>query len=129
MRPRRILLAEDSLVNQTAIAGLLTKQGYEVIIAHNGQEAVDIVFSGPFDVVLMDVEMPVMDGLTAVRKIRQLEADSADHIPIIAVTSGVDSSRCLEAGMDAHLEKPVQPELLQETLTQALSGGRKSEQR
>ena len=122
MPPHRILLVEDGLVNQKVLTGLLTGQGYHVTVAHNGQDAVDCFLADEFDVVLMDVEMPIMDGLTATRCIRELEMDGRSRIPIIAVTSSADSSACLEAGMDAFLEKPVPVAVLQETLQWALNG-------
>ena len=72
-----------------------------------------------FDIVLMDVQMPVMDGLTATRLIRKQEADRRRHTPIVAVTAGVDRQECLDAGMDDHLEKPVRMEALHELIALA----------
>jgi CheY-like chemotaxis protein len=123
MTPHQILLAEDGLLHQKLLVSLLSKQGYEVTVAQNGQEAVESVATREFDVVLMDVEMPVMDGLTATRLIRELESPSSERLPIIGVTSGVDYDTCLAAGMDAFLEKPVEPELLHATLKRVLREG------
>jgi CheY-like chemotaxis protein len=123
MTPYRVLLADDGLVHQAAITGLLAHQGHHVTVAQNGLEAVDRLSSGQFDIVLMDVEMPVMDGLTATRLIRESEAGGQERVPIIAVTTEVNSDLCLEAGMDACLEKPVAPKLLDATLRWAMGTG------
>ena len=99
----RILVAEDSLVNQKLAVGLLQKHGHSVTIANNGKEAVNAVSSEQFDLVLMDVEMPEMDGLEATAAIRAWEKSRGVHMPIIAMTAHAMKSHrdmCLEAGMD-----------------------------
>ena len=116
LTPLRILLADDSVVHQKVTAALLQKQGHEVTITSNGKEAVDALESQNFDIVLMDVEMPVMNGLEATTAIRQRESWQGGHIPVVAVTSIPDVARCLAAGMDAHLPKPLQAEALSLTM-------------
>ncbi|MEX2175832.1 MAG: response regulator [Pirellulaceae bacterium] len=109
-RSLSILLAEDSVVNQRLAVGLLERHGHRVTIANNGREACERLEQGPFDVVLMDVQMPELDGLEATRKIRQRERDTGGHVPIIAMTAHAlkgDRERCLEAGMDEYVAKPV----------------------
>ena len=112
----RVLIVEDSPINQKLLLGLLEGRNCQLTLANNGQEAVSKLESAQFDVVLMDVQMPVMDGLTATRLIRRREAGTARHTPIVAVTAGVERRRCLEAGMDAYLGKPVRPQRLYEQL-------------
>ena len=94
--PLRVLLVEDSLVNQRLLVGLLHLRIYCVTVATDGQQAVDRMAEEEFDVVLMDVQMPVMDGLAATRLIRQQEAGTTKHTPILAVTAGMDRQSCLE---------------------------------
>ncbi|WP_050644055.1 ATP-binding protein [Vibrio coralliirubri] len=108
---RRILIVEDNLMNQKIASFFLEQAGYEYLIASNGQEAVDVITQGAqFDAVLMDCMMPVMDGITATRTIRQWEADQqVTPLPIIALTASVleeDIKDCFEAGMNAYLPKP-----------------------
>ncbi|MEZ9503163.1 ATP-binding protein [Vibrio sp. 10N.286.51.B11] len=108
---RRILIVEDNLMNQKIASFFLEQAGYEYLIASNGQEAVDVITQGAqFDAVLMDCMMPVMDGITATRAIRQWEADQqVTPLPIIALTASVleeDIKDCFEAGMNAYLPKP-----------------------
>jgi CheY-like chemotaxis protein len=124
-RPLRILLAEDNVVNQLVATRILEKSGHSVVKACNGEEALTLLSQAAFDAILMDVQMPVMDGLMATRKIREREATTNSHVPIIALTARAmqeDEPICIEAGMDAYLSKPLQPgELLQtlEALTAA----------
>ena len=106
----RILLVEDNAVNRTIATKLLEKHGHVVIAVENGALAVDVTASERFDLVLMDVQMPVMDGLTATAHIRTREHTTGVHLPIIAVTAHAmdqDRQRCLAAGMDDHLPKPI----------------------
>lgn len=113
--PLRVLLAEDGLVNQEVAKGLLHLRGHEVFVANNGVEALNAMAENDFDVVLMDVEMPELDGLEATRAIRAREESTGEHVPIIAMTAHALSGfreRCLEAGMDSYISKPVQPEEL-----------------
>jgi hypothetical protein len=111
LRPLRILVAEDHPLNQQVAVGLLSREGHEVEIAANGREAVEAVRRGHYDVVLMDVHMPVLDGLEATREIRRFEGERG-RIPIIALSASVlsgETEQCLAAGMDAHLAKPIDP--------------------
>lgn len=116
----QILLVEDNKVNQALAATLLRKWGHEVRIAENGQIAVDLSAEQPFDIVLMDMHMPVMNGVDATRAIRERERQTgATAVPIVAMTANVlDSDRqlCIEAGMNDHVPKPVRPKRLQEVL-------------
>ena len=115
LRSLRILLAEDSVVNQKLAVGLLHKWGHNVTVVSNGEEAVVATDSDDYDVVLMDLQMPRMDGLQATRAIRNRERQSGRHLPIIAMTAHAmagDRQKCLAAGMDDYVAKPVrQPEL------------------
>ena len=118
-RQRLILLAEDNPVNQQVAVRLLNKLGYAVHVVNNGQEAADAVECLPYALVLMDCQMPVMDGLEATRLVRSYEAGSKSHIPIIAMTANAmqgDRERCLEVGMDDYLTKPIDAERLQTML-------------
>ncbi len=106
----RVLLAEDSLVNQKLIVGLMEKHGHSVVVVGNGKDAIAALASQEFDVVLMDVEMPEMDGLEATAVIRVQERHTGKHVPIIAMTAHAmtgDRERCLEAGMDEYVSKPI----------------------
>jgi signal transduction histidine kinase/CheY-like chemotaxis protein len=117
----RILLVEDDLVNQALAMALLEDQGFRVVAVDNGRKAMEIVLREGFDLVLMDVQMPEMDGLEATRNIRQQEARTGNHVPIIAMTAHAmrqDRERCLEAGMDGYLVKPVHAETLYTTIAQ-----------
>ena len=105
-----ILLAEDNLVNQKVASKMLERSGHKVTIAANGQEALDIFARQPFDLVLMDIQMPMMDGFEATQAIRDLEKDSGRHTPIIALTAHAISGyreKCLERGLDDYLSKPI----------------------
>jgi len=116
-----ILLAEDGLVNQQVALGLLRMKGHEVVVANNGNEAVAALQRQSFDVVLMDVQMPEMDGFEATRVIREKERETGRHTPIIAMTASAmkgDRERCLDSGMDGYLSKPVEPKQLYQTLDQ-----------
>ncbi len=114
-----ILLAEDSLVNQQVAVGLLRMRGHEVVVVSNGVEAVEALERQSFDVVLMDVQMPEMDGFEATRLIRERELKLGRHTPIVAMTASAmkgDRERCLDAGMDNYVAKPVEPQQLYETI-------------
>jgi CheY-like chemotaxis protein len=117
--PLRILLAEDNPFNQKLALGLLGREGHTVVVAANGREAVAALGREPFDVVLMDVSMPEMDGFQATEVIRRSEEGSGRHVPIVAMTAHAmkgDRERCLEAGMDGYVSKPIRAAELFETL-------------
>ena len=114
-----ILLAEDSLPNQKLAIGVLKKWGHTVDVACNGVEAVEGWATQKYDLVLMDIQMPEMDGLQATREIREREASSPNRIPIVAMTAHAmkgDREECLAAGMDGYITKPVRKQDLLETL-------------
>jgi two-component system, sensor histidine kinase and response regulator len=114
--PLKLLLAEDNMVNQQLARKLLEKRGHTVTIANNGLEAIALLSRQTFDLILMDVQMPEMDGFEATAAIRKKEATTGGHLPIIAMTAHAmkgDEERCLIAGMDAYVTKPIQvPQLL-----------------
>jgi signal transduction histidine kinase/DNA-binding response OmpR family regulator len=121
----RVLLVEDNPVNQKVAQKFLERCGCSVRIAPNGAEAVSIYEHEPFDLILMDMEMPVMDGTTATRHIRELEAASNRRTPIVALTANAlaeQTDRCMQAGMDAFLSKPIEPARLHEVLARYLRG-------
>jgi CheY-like chemotaxis protein len=105
-----VLLAEDNVVNQKLALRLLEKRGFEVTVAGDGQAAFEEFEKGCFDVVLMDVQMPNMDGFQATAAIREREQKTGGHIPIVAMTAHAlkgDEERCIAAGMDAYVSKPI----------------------
>ena len=114
-----ILLVEDNLINQQVALGILQIQGYSVTVVNNGLEALDAHGQGAFDLILMDCHMPEMDGFEATRAIREREATSGKHIPIVALTANAmaqDREACLNAGMDDHLAKPFSMQTLRDML-------------
>jgi signal transduction histidine kinase/CheY-like chemotaxis protein len=118
-QPLRILLAEDNAVNQRVARAMLEKRGHTVSVAGNGREAVRLATEQAFDLVLMDVQMPEMDGLEATMALRAGEAGAGRRLPIVAMTAHAmkgDAERCLEAGMDAYISKPIKPEVLFATI-------------
>jgi len=125
-RSVRVLAAEDNRVNQIVIATLLEQLGAEVVIAHNGAEALELWQARPFDVILMDAQMPVMDGIEATRRIRAAEAEAGQgRIPIIALTADAMSHQLAAyeaAGMDGFVAKPIEVARLYEALETALAG-------
>ncbi len=109
-RPLRILLAEDEAVNRKLALKLLERHGHMVTVAESGRQAVDLFDSHVFDLLLMDVQMPEMDGMEATAAIRKKEVGRQSHIPIIAMTAHAmksDEERCRNAGMDGYLTKPI----------------------
>ena len=121
-----ILLAEDSLVNQKLAVALLQKYGNTVVVANNGREALAALETQKFDFVLMDVQMPEMDGLEATTLLRQREKEKGGHIPVIAMTAYAmkgDRERCLAAGMDDYVSKPIHAETLFDTIAAVLGPG------
>jgi PAS domain S-box-containing protein len=123
IRPLRILLAEDSPVNQRLAVAMLSKWGHQVDVANNGREAVDKLQNGSFDLVLMDVQMPELDGYQATAVIREREARRGGHVPIIAMTAHAmtgDREECLAAGMDAYLSKPIRAHQLRNVIEEVV---------
>jgi len=115
----RVLAADDNAVNKKLITRLLEKAGYIADAVENGREAVESVTRVDYDAVLMDCQMPVMDGFEATRMIRAAESGRGRHVPIIALTASAmesDRERCLAAGMDDYLTKPIKPAELAEVL-------------
>src|SRR5205807_340050 len=105
----------DNVINQKLAVRLLQSHGHEVVVAHNGQEALDCLEQFSFDVVLMDVQMPEIDGYRATSIIRRNEQDTLRHVPIVAMTAHAmkgDRERCLEAGMDGYVAKPINSSVL-----------------
>jgi CheY-like chemotaxis protein len=122
-RPLVILLAEDNVVNQRVARGILEKRGHTVVTVENGREATAAIAAQRFDVVLMDIQMPEMDGFEATAAIRQSETANGAHTPIIAMTAHAmkgDAERCLQAGMDDYLSKPIQPRDLLDAVARCL---------
>ena len=122
---RRLLVVEDNLINQEVAMQQLRDLGYRVDVAANGREALERVGSARYDLILMDMQMPQMDGLAATRAIRALPGD-AGAMPIIAMTANAfaeDRARCLAAGMNDHIAKPVDPSTLEAMVARWLGGG------
>jgi CheY-like chemotaxis protein len=121
----RILVAEDTAVNQKFILRLLDRWGHAAVLAEDGRKAVTEASGSAFDLVLMDVQMPEMDGLEAAAAIRRIEAEQGRHTPIIAMTAHAikgDRERCMAAGMDDYLSKPIDAEMLRQMI-ERLTGG------
>jgi two-component system, sensor histidine kinase and response regulator len=115
----RVLLVEDNPVNRKLAVHVLEKDGHSVVAAENGEIALGVLESSTFDLILMDVQMPKMDGIEATRAIREKERVSGAHVPIIALTAHAmagDRERCLQAGMDGYLIKPIRPATLLEAI-------------
>jgi signal transduction histidine kinase/DNA-binding response OmpR family regulator len=124
--PLRVLLVEDSHVNQKLVVALMSKHGHELTVADNGRAGIEAVESSDFDLVLMDVEMPEMNGLEAAAAIRSREIHTERHVPIIAMTAHAmqgDRERCLAAGMDDYVSKPIHADQLFEKIAEVLAGG------
>ena len=123
-RRLHILLTEDNPVNQRVAVRMLEKRGHSVVVAGNGAEALEALERDRFDAVLMDVQMPVMDGLAATAAIREQEKATGNHLPIIAMTAHAmkgDDQKCLEAGMDGYIPKPIQPARLFQTIEELVA--------
>ena len=121
----KILLAEDNAINRELTVRILSKRGHAVVVAINGKRALETLESQSFDVVLMDVQMPVMDGLEATAAIRASEKSTGAHVPIIAMTAHAmegDRERCLDAGMDSYISKPIKSEELVEIAERLAKG-------
>jgi protein-histidine pros-kinase len=128
----RILLAEDNAVNQRLTARLLEKMGHVVTIVENGQIALRLLSEQKFDLVAMDMQMPIMDGLEATEKIRAGERKSGKHLPIIAMTANAfeeDRQKCQRAGMDGYITKPVTAKAIETEITRVMAAHEKDENR
>jgi len=124
MHKERVLLAEDNAVNQKVALHMLNKLGFHADVAANGYEVIDSLERQKYDIILMDVQMPEMDGLEATRKIVSDSPDPSSRPWIIALTANAmqgDRERCLEAGMDDYISKPLKPEALTKALSQAIA--------
>ena len=120
-RAFEILLVEDNRVNQLVATRMLEKMGHSITVAGNGQIALSLLAKQDFELVLMDVQMPEMDGLTATGKIRENEKSTGRHLPIIAMTAHAmkgDRERCMEAGMDGYVSKPISGALLEAAIAE-----------
>jgi CheY-like chemotaxis protein len=120
-----VLLVEDGLVNQRVAMGFLKRAGHEVTLAEDGEAAIRYWKDQPFDIILMDVQMPIMDGLEATTAIRKFELTSGTRIPIIAMTAAAmkgDKERCLAVGMDDYVSKPIAPDALFATIAKYVDG-------
>jgi signal transduction histidine kinase/CheY-like chemotaxis protein len=127
-RHLRILLAEDNVINQKVAERMLVQQGHSVGLASDGRQVLKLLEKDRFDLVLMDVQMPNMDGFEVTSRIRRREATSGEHLPIIALTAHAlmgDRERCLTAGMDGYLAKPLHPEDMFKMIADILSKTRK----
>jgi signal transduction histidine kinase/CheY-like chemotaxis protein/HPt (histidine-containing phosphotransfer) domain-containing protein len=125
--PLKILLAEDNVINQTFVIRVLEKKGHRVTVANNGREAVAAFEKQPFDLILMDVQMPEMNGIEASELIREKEKKTETCIPIIAMTAHAlkgDREKFLEAGMNAYISKPIDTKTLIETIEKIVTNGR-----
>ncbi|HYM23519.1 MAG TPA: ATP-binding protein [Vicinamibacterales bacterium] len=123
----RILLAEDNVVNQFLAVKLLSKQGHAVEAVASGQAALDAIARAPFDLVLMDLQMPEMDGFEATARIRDRERGNGAHLPIIALTANAmvgDRERCIDAGMDGYVSKPIDIRLLTDEIARVQQGSK-----
>lgn len=119
----RILLAEDNPINQTLATVLLKSRGHEVTVAENGLEVLKELESGEFDLILMDLQMPQMDGITTTKQIRTNEEESKTRIPIVALTAHTQAGsleKCLEAGMDGFLNKPIEEDKLMDIIANVI---------
>jgi CheY-like chemotaxis protein/HPt (histidine-containing phosphotransfer) domain-containing protein len=127
----RVLVAEDNVSNQQVAMGVLGKLGFHADAVANGEEALAALATAPYDLVLMDVHMPEMDGLQATRRIRDATSSVADHrVPIVAMTASAtkeDRERCLAAGMDDFMSKPITPDRLADVLSRWVEDEREDE--
>ena len=124
LRPLRILVAEDNPVNQRLACKQLERLGHSVVLASTGVQALEMLERQLFDLVFMDVQMPEMDGLEAARLLRQKEAFSGTHLPVVAMTAHAmegDREICLNAGMDSYVSKPIVKNLMLAAMSEALA--------
>jgi two-component system CheB/CheR fusion protein len=118
--PLSILVAEDNVVSQKLVTALLKERGHVVTLAANGRRVLELVEQRDFDLILMDIQMPDMDGLQATAEIRRREVQTGKHIPIVAMTAHAmagDRERCMDAGMDGYIAKPIHPGELMALIT------------
>ena len=115
-KPLRVLVVEDNRVHQRLAIHFIERLGHTVRLAETGGAALDVLEEEAFDLILMDIEMPEMDGVEATRRIRDREATEGGHIPIVAITALADRERFLEAGMDDYISKPIDADRLREVL-------------
>jgi two-component system, sensor histidine kinase and response regulator len=123
--PLHVLLAEDNAINRLLVVRLLEKHGHSVVVASNGREALERLEQQRFDVALMDVQMPEIGGFEATTTLRERERLRGGHLPVVAMTAHAmkgDRERCLAAGMDEYLAKPIQPSTLFECLERVAIG-------
>jgi signal transduction histidine kinase/CheY-like chemotaxis protein/HPt (histidine-containing phosphotransfer) domain-containing protein len=121
----QVLLVEDNRINQQVAVHTLERMGHTVTVANHGGEAISLLAASKFDLILMDIQMPEMDGLTATRLIREQERATGAHIPIVAMTAHAmkgDRETCLEAGMDEYVTKPIHATRIQEAILHTLTG-------
>jgi CheY-like chemotaxis protein/HPt (histidine-containing phosphotransfer) domain-containing protein len=124
-RELRVLLAEDNPVNCRVATRLLQSRGHTVVAVGDGRAALEALEENPFDIVLMDVQMPEMNGFEVTREIRARERQAGGHLPVLALTAHAmkgDRERCLEAGMDGYVAKPVRPKELLRTIDELVDG-------
>ena len=120
----RVLVAEDNLVNQRLVSRLLEKMGHQVVVASDGMAVLQILKEGEVDLIAMDMQMPILDGIETTRKIRAGERGSAKHVPIVAMTANAfeeDRRKCFEAGMDGFVVKPVSAQSIREEMDRVLA--------
>jgi CheY-like chemotaxis protein len=124
-----VLLVEDNMINRKLAVKMLETRGFTTKVASHGKDALSLLKEERFDLILMDVQMPVMDGLTATAEIRNLEMKTGTHIPIIALTAHAmdgDRERCLQAGMDDYVSKPFDPQEFFRVIDQVISSSKKA---
>ena len=126
-KPLHILLVEDEYINRTLAVAVLEREGWEVKVAEDGNQAIDMLKDYEFDLILMDIQIPELDGYETTRTIRQQEKNTATHIPIIAMTAHAvkgDREKCLTAGMDGYISKPISADRLSQEIETVLQAGR-----
>jgi CheY-like chemotaxis protein len=126
LKDSNILLVEDNLINQKIVILSIQKLVKNIDVANNGKEALDKFGTSKYDIILMDIQMPVMDGILATKKIREIESSTNHHTPIIAITANAlagDKENCLAAGMNDYISKPFQPEVLVQKMRNILTSG------
>jgi CheY-like chemotaxis protein len=128
-KPLHILLVEDEYINQTLAATVLEREGWQVEVAENGIQAIEILKDTVFDLILMDIQMPELNGYETTRAIRRQEISTGRHVPIIAMTAYAvrgDREECLAAGMDGYISKPVRSDILIHEIETVLRSDRRN---